>query len=148
MKKSYTIIKFIGFICGVLYLLNEILAIKVTKTSDLIGPRAVPLILLGVIICGIGVLFLKEIRIEKRFTLPQNRGAIICFMFLIAYVLMLKYVGFIFSSLLFLISSSLWLGKLDIEKKTGVVTISLFTVSVVYCIFELLFHMNLPRGMY
>lgn len=137
-----------SLLIGTALILNEINGIKITKISDSFGPRILPAVLCIyifissslLIVCSKGIA--EKMQIDHKSTL----SSMIYFIFILVYVLIMQYLGFVLASIIYIEGSVLFLGGKSIPKRIWVYSSMIIIVFVVYFVFESL-NMNLPKGL-
>lgn len=133
-------------LCGLLF--TQVNAIRETGL-EAIGPRFFPtavlclIIALSIIVLGASVKS-KEVNDEKFITKAQSIRVLVTFILFTFYILGLKYIGFIISTIVFLFAStSFFYGKVD----KGLINLSIFSVVatiIIYLLFNNFFGIILP----
>lgn len=149
MKIFRNALFFIGLLIGSMLLIKEIYAIRITKITDQFGPRLLPTVLCVFIfvLSSLLVVFSKKSTKLDKIDMKSSIYALVYYVAIIVYILSMRYLGFVISSLVFVELSVLLLGGKIVTKKIYVFFCLLITVVIVYCLFEYILHMNLPKGL-
>ena len=149
MRIYHKALIFIGLLIGSMLLLHEIIDIRITKMTDQFGPRLLPLILCIFILLSssILVIFSKKNNKINKIELKSAIYASIYYASMFVYILSMQYLGFVISSLSFVVLSVAFLGGKNITKKIHLLLCLLITIVIAYFFFEYILHMNLPKGL-
>lgn len=123
--------------------------IKVSNTSDILGPKIVPMMigsLVGIILFVIIIMGIRKNK-EKADNIREenNKRVIYAIVLMLFYVSIFEIVGFIFSSLFFVIMMALLLTN-DKKKLRNIAIVSVLFSLIIFCIFKYFLQMNLPMG--
>lgn len=125
--------------------------LPVIKGFQQMGDSFWPKLVLLVIIVLSAILFLKSFIKRERFIRKDEskisaRASLAAVMMgLVMYIISISYLGFLFSTFLFLIFFSYIMGD---RKLSGMVLFSLGMTAIIYLIFGLLIYSALPRGVW
>ncbi len=136
-------------VSAVIYWLSQ--DIPRSKVSGDIGSKAFPMISVGILaICGLILIFRKSPGTVKIFLLPHQWFRIgLLFTIYIIYALALNYFGFLVSTPAFLYGLCALLAKYAQQKAIWweKVLFSLLLTGTVYCLFQIILHVTLPKGL-
>ena len=137
-----------ALLIGTALILNEINGIKVTKITDPFGPRIIPAVLCIYIFISSSLLIVCSKDIAKKIQMDHKStiSSMMYFLFVFAYVLFMRYLGFVLSSIIYTECSVIFFGGKNIPKRKVVYSSMIIIVFVVYFVFEFL-NMNLPKGL-
>lgn len=147
MKVYQKTLLVLTLLTGTALILHEINGIKVTKVTDSFGPRIIPAVLCIFIFLSSSILIVcsKDLGKKIQIDIKSTMSAMLYFLFVFAYVLLMRYLGFVLSSIIYTEGSVLFLGGKSVQKRILVYSSMIMVVLVVYFVFELL-NMNLPKG--
>lgn len=125
--------------------LSQALVIEKASITDPAGGSFFPaLISLIMLICGITVIFQKPPAGEQSdegFTAKDYRFILIFFALIVVYVILLSIITFFPATLIFLVSSMIYLR--DVSWKVNIL-VSIGSIIVIYLLFSQLFHIIFP----
>lgn len=148
MKLYQKVLWIIGLVIGVLLILQEIYEIKVTKITDAFGPRIMPAVLCVFIFGASSVLIIcsKNSTVKTKSVLSESKRSLLYLGLVFIYILFMKYLGFLISSLLYVEISVLVLGGKRVSRKVYVYFSLIIVVMAVFLLFEFL-KLDLPKGL-
>ncbi len=147
-KDHYLSIFYIGLGILILFFTSRIKSLFTVATNDL-GPKFFPFLCgIGIILCGIGK-FLTSSKSKTKAFLPNKRDYIRLvglWVLLVVYVLSVKYLGYIFSSLVLMFVMTTLLAD---TKKLNVwhrILFAVLMVALTYLLFSYVIKIPLPQG--
>ncbi|WP_077619429.1 tripartite tricarboxylate transporter TctB family protein [Bacillus sinesaloumensis] len=154
VKKDYIFYSIVILFAG--FFLSVTPTIKITNASFAVGPRSWPYILLTLMLImgayGIIKTFVKSKISKATETIEKEEPGrkvfnlsipMLSLVTVIIYVVLLNFVGFIISTILFLYGISFLLGA---KKQVGTIIFSIITTVVFVVLFSVLLQIPLPRG--
>lgn len=147
-KDHYLSIFYIGFGVLILFFTSRISSLFTVATNDL-GPKFFPSLCgIGIILCGIGK-FLSSSKSKAKAFLPNKRDYVRLaglWILLVVYVLAVKYLGYIFSSLVLMFVMTTLLAdtqKLNVWHR---ILFAVLMVAFTYVLFSYVIKIPLPQG--
>ena len=147
-KDHYLSLFYIGLGALILYFTSRITSLFTVATNDT-GPKFFPTLCgIGIILCGIGK-FLTSAKSNPKTFLPNKRDYIRLaglWALLVVYVLSVKYLGYIFSSLVLMFVMTTLLAD---TKKLNVwhrILFAILMVALTYVLFSYVIEIPLPQG--
>lgn len=152
-KNKELIVGIIMIVFGSFYLYStrNIKGLDTVKIDADFMPRIYGIlsVILGVIQFYIGIIGRRKYRKTEVEELIDNKNVLFTFLVIIAYVLILKPVGFIISSILFLFTMSIILTPGYMEKNyIRYLVFSILLSLITYFIFKKLMYIALPSGIF
>ncbi|MFS0822040.1 tripartite tricarboxylate transporter TctB family protein [Bacillus sp. 1P02SD] len=154
VKKDYIFYSIV--ILFAVFFLSMTPQIKITNATFAVGPRSWPYILLTLMFVlgayGIIKTFIKSKNTKATETIEKEEVGrkvfnisipMLSLVTVIIYVVLLNFIGFIITTILFLYGISFLLGA---KKQVGTIIFSVVTTVVFVVLFSVLLHIPLPRG--
>lgn len=139
------------FVLGVLILFftSRIRSLFNVDTNDL-GPKFFPFLCgIGIILCSVGKFLTAAGKPQKKAFLPHKKDylrLIGLWVLLVVYVLAVKYVGYIISSLVLMFVMTTLLADTNKLKLWQKVLFAVVMVAMTYCLFSFVIKIPLPQG--